>query len=98
MGRKGEVCGAVSGGIMVLGIRYGRGEKDDRKAMELTYKKTGELIDRFIKKHDSVICKRLLNGCELTTKEGQKLFRDRDLLNKVCKPCIQSVVEIVKEL
>jgi len=50
--------------------------------MELTYKKTGELIDRFIKKHDSVICKRLLNGCELTTKEGQRLFRDRDLLNR----------------
>ena len=43
MGRKEEVCGAVTGGIIVLGAKYGRGEKEDRAATELTYKKTREL-------------------------------------------------------
>jgi len=98
MGRKEEVCGAVSGGIIVLGMKYGRGEKDDRTATELTYKKTRELMDRFAAKHGSFICRRLLNGCELTTEEGQKHFKENDLLNKICKPCIQSVVEILEEI
>ena len=30
MGRKQEVCGAVTGGILVLGLRHGRGRADDR--------------------------------------------------------------------
>jgi C_GCAxxG_C_C family probable redox protein len=40
MGRKEEACGAVSGGIMALGLRHGRGEEEDIAATELTYKKT----------------------------------------------------------
>ena len=38
MGRKEEVCGAVTGGIIVIGCKYGRGEKDDPAATELTYR------------------------------------------------------------
>jgi len=45
MGRKEEVCGAVTGGILVLGMRHGRGGRDERSAMELTYAKTRELMD-----------------------------------------------------
>ena len=96
MGRKEEVCGAVTGGIVVLGAKYGRGANDDRAAMELTYAKTRELMERFSKKHGTFICRRLLNGCELTTEEGQKVFKKNDLLNKTCKVCVESVVEILQ--
>ena len=98
MGRKEEVCGAVTGGILVLGIRHGRGSKDDRSAMELTYLKTREFMDEFAKKHGTFICRRLLNGCELMTGEGQKYFKENDLLNKICTPCVQSVVEIIENM
>jgi C_GCAxxG_C_C family probable redox protein len=47
MGRKQEVCGAVSGAIMALGILYGRGEKDGPDKQETTYLKVRELIDSF---------------------------------------------------
>lgn len=96
MARKEEVCGAVTGGILVLGMRHGRGSKDDRSAQERTYAKTRELMDRFSEKHGTVICRKLLNGCELTTKEGQKYFKDNDLLNKLCVPCVQSVIMILE--
>ncbi len=98
MGLKEEVCGAVSGGIMVLGAKYGRGENADRSPTELTYKKTRELMDRFAAKHGTYICRKLLGGCELTTEEGQKHYKDNDLFNKVCRPCVQSVVEILEEI
>jgi C_GCAxxG_C_C family probable redox protein len=67
MGRKEEVCGAVTGGIIVIGAKYGRGVNDDRTATEETYAKTRELMDQFAKRHGTFICRKLLNGCELTT-------------------------------
>jgi C_GCAxxG_C_C family probable redox protein len=98
MGRKQEVCGAVTGGIIVIGAKYGRGEKDDRRATELTYTKTRELMDRFAKNHGTFICRALLHGCDLTTEEGQKYFKENDILNKICTPCVQSVIEILEDI
>ena len=98
MGRKQEVCGAVSGGILVLGFWYGRGEKDDRTAAELTYAKTRQLIETFHQRRGNFVCRQLLNGCDLATAEGQRTFKENDLLNKVCRPCVESVVEILEQL
>jgi C_GCAxxG_C_C family probable redox protein len=98
MGRKEEVCGAATGGLLVLGMRYGRGSKDDRSATELTCMETRELMDEFTKKHGTFICRKLLNGCELTTEEGQKYFKKNGLLKKICAPCVQSVVEILENI
>ena len=98
MGRREEVCGAVTGGIIVIGAKYGRGVNDDRTATEKTYAKTRELMDKFAKRHGTFICRKLLNGCELTTEEGQKQFKENDLFNKTCKACVQSVVEILESI
>jgi C_GCAxxG_C_C family probable redox protein len=98
MGRKEEVCGAVTGGIMVIGAKYGRGENEDRSATETSYIKIREFMDRFSQRHGTYICRELLNGCELTTEEGQKAFIGNDYLNKVCKVCVKSVVEILENI
>lgn len=98
MARKEEVCGAVSGGILVLSLRHGRGERDDRSATETTYAKTRELMERFQQRHGTFICKQLLNGCDITTAEGQKLFKENDLLNSTCVPCVESVMTILEEI
>jgi C_GCAxxG_C_C family probable redox protein len=96
MGRKEEVCGAVTGGILVLGMRHGRGSRDERSAMELTYAKTRELMDLFSSRHGTCICRQLLNGCDLSTEAGRKQFKDHDMLNKICKACVQTVAEILE--
>ena len=83
---------------MVIGARYGKVEKEDSSAQEVTYKKIRELMDKFAQKHGTYICRQLLNGCELTAKEGQKCFKENDMLNKVCIPCVQSVVSILEEI
>ena len=98
MGRKEEVCGAVSGGIMVIGAKYGRGENDDRKTTEMTYTKIRELMNQFSKTHGTYICRELLCGCELTTPEGQKAYLENDYFNKVCKPCVKSAVKILETI
>ena len=98
MGRKQGVCGAVSGGVLVIGSKYGRGERDTREATEKTYGMIRELLDRFIEKHGSSLCRELLGGCDLSTEEGRKFFKENDLFCKTCKPCVETVVGIVERI
>lgn len=98
MACKGEVCGAVTGGIIVIGAKYGRGERDDRSATDLTFVKTRELMDAFVERHGTFICRDLLGGCDLTTKEGWKIFKENDLLNRICVHCVESAVEVLENI
>ena len=97
MGRKEEVCGAVSGGILVIGSKYGRGENDDSTYKEQTYQKVNEIMDRFKREHGSWICRELLGGCELTSEEGKKQFEEKNLSDTVCKRCVESIVAILEQ-
>lgn len=98
MARKGEVCGAVTGGILVLGMRHGRVLNEDRTATETTYAKTQELMNRFTSKHGSCLCRQLLKGCDLSTEDGQSFFKENDFLSQICLICVQSVVEILEQI
>jgi C_GCAxxG_C_C family probable redox protein len=98
MARKQEVCGAVSGGVLAIGAKYGRGANDDIKAAEKTYAKTRTLMESFEKVHGSVICGKLLDGCNLLTEQGQKQFKAEGLFEKTCLPSVQTVVKILEEI
>ncbi len=97
MGRKQEVCGAISGGILALGLKYGRGEGQDRALTEETYRKDRELIAQFESKHGTCICRKLLN-CDLNIPSGKRYFKENDLHNKICKVCVQTAVETVEKI
>jgi C_GCAxxG_C_C family probable redox protein len=98
MARRGEVCGAVTGGILALGLKYGRGVWQDRSATEETYQKTLELMARFEERHGSCLCRVLLQGCDLRTAQGQQYFKEHDLLHKTCVGCVQSVIETLAQI
>jgi C_GCAxxG_C_C family probable redox protein len=98
MGRNEQVCGAVSGGVAALGLKYGRGEKEDRSTTELTYAKTRELMDRFATRHGTFICRQLLQGCDLLTDEGRKHFQENDLFHRVCSKCVADAASIVEDI
>ncbi|MDD5529634.1 MAG: C-GCAxxG-C-C family protein [bacterium] len=68
MGCAGCTCGAVSGGIMAVGLVFGRTEPRDNKvnkAMALAK----ELHDTFQSRHKSLCCRVLTNGMELGSPE-----------------------------
>jgi len=98
MGRKQEVCGAVTGGIMVIGLKYGRGENDERKIMDQAYEKVRALMDCFSEKHGTFICRKLVGECKLLTDEGQQQYRQTEMFNRVCKPCVGTVAEILEDI
>ncbi|OGV60762.1 MAG: hypothetical protein A2283_14660 [Lentisphaerae bacterium RIFOXYA12_FULL_48_11] len=87
MVRRQEICGAVAGRILVLGLKYGRGEGQDRAATEETCAKTQELMRCFEVRHGTCNCCQLLGECDFSTEEGRNLFKEKDLLNRICKLC-----------
>jgi C_GCAxxG_C_C family probable redox protein len=95
MARRGELCGAVTGGILALSLKYGRGDRQDRSATEETYRKTEELMAAFERRHGSCACRALLEGCDLRTPEGQQRFKDEDRLHKTCAKCVGTVAELL---
>ncbi len=60
MGRMREVCGAVSGALLVLGAVYGAYDPADRGAKAAHYEKVQRFARRFSKKNGSIICRELL--------------------------------------
>ena len=98
MGGRGEVCGAVTGGILALGLKYGRGEKAEKPVAQQAYQKTGELMATFERVHGASACRTLLDGCDLRTAEGMERFRKENLHQKVCVGCVRTVGEILSRM
>lgn len=96
MGRRQEVCGAVTGAVIVLNILYGRGLNDGRDRQEAIYKRVKRFLDRFEARRGSVNCSVLLENCDLTTPEGQERFRNDKMIER-CYSYVESAVEILEE-
>ena len=61
MGRLREVCGAVSGAVMVLSMKYGYDDAKADKEKKALYKKVQEVLGGFESEVGSIICRELLN-------------------------------------
>ena len=68
--RTGETCGAVSGSVIVLGLKYGTSNLDETDAKEQTIEHIVEFMNRFKARHGSLKCKDLIE-CDLSTPEGR---------------------------
>lgn len=61
IGRLREVCGAVSGMLMVYGMLHGYDDIKDADAKKAHYTNVQALVSRFRDVHGSFICRELLN-------------------------------------
>lgn len=95
--RKGQVCGAVTGALMVLGLLYGQNSADDTEGRQVSNKVNDLMMDRFQEKCGSYICNDLL-GCDVSTAEGVKYCCDNKLFTEFCPKMVAAAVEVVEEI
>jgi C_GCAxxG_C_C family probable redox protein len=76
------MCGAVSGGIMAIGLFTGRRSPED--SVLKSYEPVQKLVERFATEFGSTNC-RDLTGCDLGTDEGQNQFKANNLIEKCRK-------------
>jgi len=97
LARQGEICGAVTGAIMVIGLKYGKTRAEDDAAREKTYSLTQKFFSLFKEKHGSLICRQLL-GVDLSQPGGYELASREGLFNSVCSEIIVSSIQILEKI
>ena len=95
--RTGNICGAVSGALMVIGLKYGKTEKDDEAATEKTRALVRQFIQEFTEKNGSVNCTELL-GYDLSDPEGFSAARDSGLFMTKCPALVRDSADILEKI
>ena len=97
IGRKGSVCGAVSGAILAINLKYGRRKLEEDNIKEKSFSKALEFYKKFEEKMGSAICYDIIQ-CDLKTEEGQKFFEENSLLEEKCFKCVEASIDILLDL
>jgi C_GCAxxG_C_C family probable redox protein len=94
--RCGEVCGALSGALLVIGLEHGQYLPGDEGAKENCYAHTAEFAGAFREKFGAVRCPDLL-GVDTTQPGGREKARDAGLFETVCEKLIEGAVTLLEE-
>lgn len=90
----GSICGAVTGGLMVLGLRYGATKGQDKQTKEKTYLIAQDFIKRFKKLNGSILCGALLNY-DISDPVILQVARAKHVFDAICPKLIQEAIELV---
>ncbi len=94
LGRLGEACGAVTGALMVLGLRHGAPAAADPAAKAALYDRVRAFAAAFKARHASIVCRDLL-GCDLGTPDGWQQAQDRRIHETVCPQFVRTAAELL---
>lgn len=94
---QGDTCGAVTGALMTIGLKYGQRCEGDKEGKEKTYAMIKEFSQKFKCRRGTTICRELLK-CDIWTEEGRKLANEKELFFKVCPGFISDAIDIVEEI
>ncbi len=97
MGRMAQTCGAVSGAFIILGLKYGAVDPDDKIAKENTYVKIRDFADRFTARQGTLLCRELL-GCDISTEQGLQYAKEHQLFTERCPEFIRTAAEILEKM
>lgn len=95
--RKGEMCGAVAGALMVIGLLYGHYDGKDLDSKAKAYAMSEEYMNRFIQANGSVVCRELL-GFDLSKPDEMAMIKEHDLFHTKCPEMIRSAADVLDTL
>ena len=89
--RTGQVCGAVTGGLLAIGLLCGRRKAGD--ANDLAYYYGWLFMEKFAELHSSIHC-RDLTGQDFNDERAWESYD----YNKHCSPLVRGAVEILNTI
>lgn len=91
--RQGQVCGALSGALMALGLHRGN---DTPQGKEETYRLAQEFVKIFEERNGHILCRDLI-GYDLSTVDGLQAARESEIFGLVCPALVRSTAELLEE-
>jgi C_GCAxxG_C_C family probable redox protein len=93
----GRTCGAVTGALMVIGLRYGHETPEEVEAKEAMYAKAEVFLNRFEARHGSLECGDLLS-CDVSVPEELEQAKAEGLFDDLCPRYVADAAAILGEL
>lgn len=94
--KQAETCGAVTGALMVIGLKHGQENEEDKESKEKTYEFVKDFIDIFNFRNGTIICKELLD-IDVSTEEGYAKAKEKELFMTLCPKYIKDGIEILQK-
>ena len=96
--RMQETCGAVTGALMAVGLKYGKGENGTEDDKTIAYRQSQFLVNEFKKRNTTICCRQLLDGYDMNSPQEMAKIMELDLYNNYCLKYIQDAVEITETI
>lgn len=93
-----ETCGAVTGALMAIGLKYGKGEKGSAEDKERAYDFSRHFITEFKKNHGSICCRTLMENLDMSSPEGMAEIQKRDLFHLKCSKHVKTAITITQKI
>lgn len=90
---RGDVCGAVTGALLALGLKRGNATIDKK---DETYQVAEEFLKRFQERHGTILCRELI-GHDISTPDGLQNAREQLVFKSVCPGLVMDAAELVSE-
>jgi C_GCAxxG_C_C family probable redox protein len=97
MGRLREVCGAVTGIFMVVGMVYGYSDPEDSEAKAEHYELIQTLAAKFREENGSIICRELLELPEGPDSPVPEERTEAYYARRPCSELVEHAAEILEE-
>jgi len=98
MARQQLTCGAVTGALMAIGLKYGKAMGDPDEYKQRTYEKTLEFFAEFKKKHGTVTCRELLKGLDINDPDDHRRITELGLFDTLCEEYVRDAVIIAEKI
>jgi C_GCAxxG_C_C family probable redox protein len=95
VGRMREVCGAVSGMVLIMNMLYGNDDISDKSAKDAHYARVQSVIKKFEAETSSIICRTLLKLAEDADTPPVSEARTKEYYQK--RPCA-ALVELAAQI
>lgn len=97
MSGQGNICGALSGGLLVIGLKFGSDQTTGPDAKQFSYRKGEVYINAFAQTLGSCICSDLL-GMDPEQPVDWEKARSEGKFESVCPVIVETAVLLLEEI
>ena len=97
IGRTGRTCGAVTGAVMVIGLKHGQAKVADDESRQITHKLVKKFIEKFTELHGSVECKELI-GYDLNNPVEFESAKASGVIERKCHGFVYDAARILEDI
>ncbi len=96
LGRRGEICGALAGALIAVGLRHGRREGEGDEAKERSYERAAYVVGAFRERFGTILCRELID-LDLSEPEGRETYQRKNIRDKYCVDYVTAAVKAAYE-